>query len=146
MKKSVIFTISVIYLLSIFIVTLFGMKIKIDQFAIYMTDLQITSYDRISIKGVKTKNLDWDELKGYSEFQIEYEYKPDNATYPDKIKFALTDHIKVRDGAEVQIATITSFGKVVFTSIGTVRVKVYATDGSAKEDTIQISCRVRSTV
>lgn len=128
-------------MLSIFVVTLFGMKMKIDQFVIYMDNLEITSYDKVSAKGVKQKTVYMDELKGYAEFQIEYEYSPDNATYPDKIEFLLKDQVKIRGGEEITIATITAFGKVVFTAIGTVTVKVYAGDGSVLEDIIQISCR-----
>ncbi len=141
MKKSVIFTISIIYALSIFIVTLFGMKMKVDQFVIYMDKLEITSYDKISVKGVKQKTVYLGEHDEYVAFQLEYEYTPDNATYPDKIEFLLKDEVKIRDGEEITIATITSFGKVVFTAIGTVTVKVYAGDGSVLEDVIQISCR-----
>ena len=47
MRKSVIFIISVIYIVSIVAVTFFGMKIRTDQFQIYITNLQITSYDQI---------------------------------------------------------------------------------------------------
>lgn len=141
MRKSVIFTISIIYALSIFVVTLFGMKMKVDQFVIYMDKLEITSYDKISVKGIKQKTVYLGENDEYVAFQLEYEYTPDNATYPDKIEFLLKDEVKTRNGEEITIATITSFGKVVFTAIGTVTVKVYAGDGSVLEDVIQISCR-----
>ncbi len=145
MKKSVIFIISVIYLLSIFIVTLFGMKIKVDQFEIYMSDLQITNYDKIDKKGNKVTTVYMDENVGVATFLVEYEYKPENASYPDKIKFLLRNNIKIVDGQEVNIATITDYGMVAFTRVGTVTVKVYAADGSNKEDYISISCRKKIT-
>lgn len=145
MKKSVIFTISIIYLLSIFIVTMFGMKIKVDQFEIYMSDLQITNYDKIDKKGNKVKTIYMDDNVGYVTFQVEYEYKPENASYPDKIKFLLRNNTRILDGQEVEIATVTDYGTVAFTRVGSVTLKVYATDGSSKEDYISVSCRKRVT-
>lgn len=145
MKKSVIFMITVIYLMSIFIVTLFGMKIRVDQFVIYMSDLQITNYDKIDKKGNKVAYIYIDDYEEYSTFQVKYEYKPENISYPDKIKFLIRDNVKVLNGEEITIATITEFGKVAFTRNGSVQVKVYATDGSGKTDYITITCLKKST-
>lgn len=142
MKKSVIFIICVIYGLSIFIVTLFGMKIKVDQFEIYMTDLTITSYDSESKKGIKLKTIYKDETQESVKFRIEYEYKPENASYPNKIKFSISDNVKKKDGEEVVVAQISSLGIVEFFAVGTVTVRVYATDGSNQSDTLEITCEL----
>ena len=47
MKKSVIFLIAVLYLISIVVVSFFGLQISVDQFQVYMTSLSITSYDQL---------------------------------------------------------------------------------------------------
>lgn len=150
MKKSVIFIISVLYLLSIFIVTMFGMKIKVDQFEIYMSDLQITNYDKINKKGNKTKTLYLENGQESVSFFIDYEYKPENASYPEKIRFSLSGQHKIFAGENndepIEIAIVDEKGWVVFVHIGEVTAKVYATDGSGKSDTIIISCRKKVTV
>lgn len=151
MKKSVIFTIAIIYLMSIFIVTLFGMKIKVDQFEIYMSDLQITNYDKINKKGIKTKTLYFDtETDEYISFFIEYEYKPENISYPEKVRFSLSGQVQIfanasGDPEEIEIATVNANGQVVFTHIGEVTAKVYATDGSGKSDIMILSCLKKTT-
>lgn len=145
MKKSVIFIISVIYLLSIFIVTLFGMKIKVDQFVVYMSDLQITNYDKINKKGNKVKTLYLESGQEAISFFIEYEYQPENISYPEKVKFSLSGQVQIfanesGEPEEIEIATVDAKGWVVFTHIGEVTAKVYATDGSGKSDTMILSC------
>lgn len=144
MKKSTIFIIAVIYLLSIYVVTLFGMKIKVDQFEILMEKIEITTYDEKDIKGIKTKNIVFDENVEYTSFQLDYTYSPTNATHPDQVKFIISGNIKKKNGEEVTIASVTSFGKVIFTNPGTVTVKILVSDGSGVNDTIRISCNAKS--
>lgn len=139
MKKSVIFTIAIIYLMSIFIVTLFGMQISVDQFEIYISSLQITNYDEI-VGGKKYKTIYMDEDTHMAEFQVEYDFAPKNASYPEKIKFILKDEVKYKDGEPITIANMTKFGQVAFRYTGVVTVQVYTTDGSSKLDTIVIMC------
>lgn len=144
MKKTTIFIIAVVYLLSIYVVTLFGMKIKVDQFEILMEKIEITTYDEIDIKGVKTKNIEFNETVEYTSFQLDYTYSPTNATHSDKVKFVISGNIKKKDGQEITIATVTDFGKVIFTNPGTVTVKILVSDGSGVNDTIRVTCRTNS--
>ena len=59
MRKSVIFIISIIYVVSIVVVTFFGMKIRMEQFPIIFDTISITSYDEI-VSGKKYLTIPYD--------------------------------------------------------------------------------------
>ena len=144
MKKSTIFIIAVIYLLSIYVVTLFGMKIKVDQFEIPVQKIEITTYDTIDYDNVKRKSLVWND-NTENTFFIDYSYSPKNATHSDKIKFSITcenETVNV-DGEEKQIpiAEITQFGQIVFNFQGFAEVRIFVADGSGCNDILRVTCR-----
>ena len=58
MKKSVIFLIGIIYIMSIVVVTFFGLQPGVDQFQIYLDNITITTYDFQSSSGQKYKNVE----------------------------------------------------------------------------------------
>ena len=153
MKKSVIFIISIMFFLSVYIVTLFGMKIKIDQFAIYMTDLGIqqSSYDKIDSRGVKTKTIQWEDNADHITIcWIDCKPEPSNASFPEAIKFSLSGNVKeidneevlvgYKNGVEEKIAKVEPNGRVTFFNPGSAIVRIYSVDGSGLEDKIQIFC------
>lgn len=140
MKKSVIFLIGVIYVLSIVVVSFFGMQPAVDQFKVYMTDIEITNYTTIA-NGVKYITLDYNEIEGITRVDLEYSYSPDNASYPNSVKYTITGNTyKDSNGDVVTFATVSSTGSVEFLEPGLVTVTITATDGSKVSDSVKIIC------
>lgn len=140
MKKSVIFLIGVIYILSIVVVSFFGMQPGIDQFQVYMTDIEITNYTTI-INDEKYISLAYDEIEGITRVDLEYSYAPDNASYPDRVRYSITGNTyKDSDGNIVTYATVSNTGRVEFLEPGMVTVTITATDGSKVSDSVKIIC------
>lgn len=140
MKKSVIFLIGVIYVLSIVVVSFFGMQPAVDQFKVYMTDIEITNYTTIA-NGEKYITLDYNEIEGITRVDLEYSYSPDNASYPNSVKYTITGNTyKDSKGDVVTFATVSSTGSVEFLEPGLVTVTITATDGSKVSDSVKIIC------
>ena len=140
MKKSVIFLIGVIYVLSIVVVSFFGMQPAVDQFKVYMTDIEITNYTTIA-NGEKYITLDYNEIEGITRVDLEYSYSPDNASYPNSVKYTITGNTyKDSKGDVVTFATVSSTGSVEFLEPGIVTVTITATDGSKVSDSVKIIC------
>ncbi len=141
MKKSVLFLILVIYLISIVVVTFFGMKARMDQFQIYMNRIEITSFDQ-KVGNDKYLIVKYDETEGYTSVFIEYEYGPTEATFPEKIKFTLSNNTYVdEDGNTQYYATISQMGELTFFKKKAVKVTLTTTDGSKLSDTVTVICR-----
>lgn len=140
MKKSVVFLIGVIYVLSIVVVSFFGMQPAVDQFKVYMTDIEITNYTTIA-NGEKYITLDYNEIEGITRVDLEYSYSPDNASYPNSVKYTITGNTyKDSKGDVVTFATVSSTGSVEFLEPGLVTVTITATDGSKVSDSVKIIC------
>ena len=140
MKKSVIFLIGVIYVLSIVVVSFFGMQPAVDQFKVYMTNIEITNYTTIA-NGEKYITLDYNEIEGITRVDLEYSYSPDNASYPNSVKYTITGNTyKDSKGDVVTFATVSSTGSVEFLEPGIVTVTITATDGSKVSDSVKIIC------
>ncbi len=141
MKKSVIFLISIIYLVSIVVVTFFGMKINIDQFEIYMANIEITTYTGINNQGTKFLRLNLND-EGYASAIIEYNYGPDNATHPDRVEFSLTGNkgIDKETGEEKTYAKISNTGELLIYNPCAFYVILTTSDGSALKDELYVRC------
>ncbi len=140
MKKSVIFLIAVIYLVSIVVVTFFGLQVSMDQFQVYMTSINITTYSQL-VNENKYLIVDYDETEGYTSVFIEYDYGPSNATYPDRVNFTLVDNTYIDDNGETHYyAEVSPNGEVVFYSPKTVKLFINTTDGSKLTDSVIIIC------
>ena len=91
MRKSVLFLIGIVFIVSIVVVTFFGMKISFDQFKIYINEIEITNFDR-EIRGNKYKTVYFNETEGFTTIFIEYKIGPVDASDPDAISFTLSNH------------------------------------------------------
>lgn len=141
MKKSVIFLIAVLYLISIVVVSFFGLQISVDQFQVYMTSLSITSYDQL-VNQNKYLTINFNDSEGYASVVIEYDYAPSNASYPDGVSFSLINNTYTNEeGKTVYYAQVSVTGEVVFYSRRTVRLTITSTDGSKLSDSVTIVCR-----
>lgn len=141
MRKSVIFVIAIIYIVSMVIVTFFGLRTRVDQFTIYFTSISITNYDTI-VQDQKYKIVEFDETEGYTSTFITYEYAPKNVSYSDMVKFVLSNNtIKDETGKDIVCAEISSFGELVIYRRKAVTVTIMTTDGSAMQDNIIVICK-----
>ena len=103
MNKSVIFFIAVIYVVSIVVVTFFGLAINMDQFNVYMNKIEITSYDQI-YNGDKWLTIKFDEQDAdNNSVFVDYITGPDNATHPEKISFTLSNNTFTDSNGEVKV-------------------------------------------
>jgi len=139
MRKSVIFLIGIIYLVSIVAVTFFGMQIAVDQFKVYMTKIEITNYQRI-IDDEKYIIVAYDDVQGYTSVFVDYETGPDNASNPEKIAFRISGNEFIDGENRTVYATVTEQGEVTFTRPGHVVVTVLTEDGSHLSDFVNIMC------
>ncbi len=141
MKKSVIFLIAVIYLVSIVVVTFFGLQVSIDQFQVYMNSVNIKTYSQM-VNNNKYLFVDFDQTEGYTSVFIEYEYAPSNASYPERVNFSLVDNTYEDENGQMQYyAEVSANGEVVFYGRKTVRLFLTTTDGSKLTDSVIIVCR-----
>ncbi len=142
MRKSVVFLLGAIYLVSIVVVTFFGMQAKMDQFQIYMTKIEITSYDNIS-QGNKYKFITYDETEGFCSTFITYTYEPSSATFPERVSFSLVGNTYTDEttGETKYYATISTSGELVFYKRKAVTVTITTTDGSKLSDSVMVICR-----
>lgn len=141
MRKSVLFLIGIVFIVSIVVVTFFGMKISFDQFKIYINEIEITNFDR-EIRGNKYKTVYFNETEGFTTIFIEYKIGPVDASDPDAISFTLSNHTYEDENGETQYyAEISSSGELVFYKPKAVTVTVTATDGSGEFDTMLVTCK-----
>ncbi|MBQ7467138.1 MAG: hypothetical protein IJS74_03605 [Clostridia bacterium] len=139
MRKSVLFAIGIVYLVSIVVVTFFGLQLRMDQFQVYMESINITSYDKIR-NGDKYLYLSFDETEGYKSVFITFDYSPEEASYPEKVEFSLSGNSYEEDGQIKYFAEISQRGELVFFEKGMVIVTVATTDGSKISDKIKVFC------
>lgn len=154
MKKSVLFIIGIIAILSVFIVTFFGTKANLDKFKVYINEVQITNYDEI-INGKKYINLDWDEKTGEVSIFLDKKVLPADATEKSKVEFKFLSDRVYQDGdnwvfykvnkltqEKETIAVLHSkMGSITFYQTGSAIVQLSSKDGSEKKDTVTIKCK-----
>jgi len=112
-----------------------------DQFQIYMNRIEITSFDQ-KVGDDKYLIVKYNETEGYTSLFIEYEYGPTEATFPEKIKFTLSNNTYVDDDGNTQYyATISQMGELTFFKKKAVKVTLTTMDGSKLSDTVTVICR-----
>lgn len=141
MRKSVLFFIGIIYIVSIVVVTFFGMRAKMDQFQIYVSNISITSFDQ-EFEGMKYLTVNFNDTEGYASVFITYNYAPEDATFPDRVRFSLVDNTYVDAGGETHYyAEISATGELVFYARKAVKVTITTADGSKLSDSVTVICR-----
>ena len=130
MKKSVVVLIALIYILSIALVSFFGLQYKVFE--------EVIPVERIEILN---EGLDYhetwgnyvvispDKETGEWRYQIQYRVYPDEAT-DNKVKFTYD--------TQNTVASVDENGLVTFTGIGMVKVTLIPLDGSDTSATITI--------
>ncbi|MCD8204545.1 MAG: hypothetical protein LUC16_01790 [Coprobacillus sp.] len=147
MKKSSLFLIIVLYLVSIVAITFFGQAITMDQFKVYMDAIWITNdYETVVFPNGEELRYIWipfnETGEGYTTYQIYYKYSPEDASEPGSVKFYLTgDTYTDPETEEVTVyAQINAYGEILFWRPATITVYVTTADGSQLSDWVSITC------
>lgn len=129
MKKSVVISIGIIYALSIFLVTFFGLRHKTFNEVVYVSQVEIIEPKASYMSdGTKYILLSPDEA-GKREYQLVWQVAPENAT---------NSHVTFDYDKQKTYVTIDENGLVTFSSKGSVDITVTAADGTSQSDTIKV--------
>ena len=131
MKKSVVMMIGIIYVLSVALVSFFGLQYKIYNEKVYVERIEILNSDvKIDDEGMKYVTIRPDE-SGNRIYQLEWRVYPDNATNKT------VDFIYDSQNTNVTIDETT--GVVTFQKKGSIKIQIMATDGSGVSEIIEIA-------
>ena len=149
MRKSVFFFISIVFVISVVVVSFFGLQSRMDQFKTYISKVEITTYDKIV---GKQKYMFVDYIGPTDTYTVvRYTISPDEDSLFSSAEFVLKDNTyKDQNGDEVVFADINkSTGIIEFYFYNekshAVTVTVRATDGSNKSDSVIIILRLPKT-
>ena len=134
MKKSVVILIALIYIVSIALVSFFGLQFKTFNPIVYTTSVEILNDDgdvKTNSAGEKYVVIRPDD-EGNRQYQILYRVHPDNATN-NEVTFAYDD----QNGT----VSIDENGVVTFQKKGVVTVHLIAKDGSGASAKLTIYAR-----
>ncbi|MCD8205210.1 MAG: hypothetical protein LUD29_01145 [Clostridia bacterium] len=144
MKKTSVFLIIVVFIMSVIVITFFGKSIAFGQFQVYMTSITITN-DRGNNNTISVEFSDYTQNGEYTSVWLHYVVTPDDATYKEKVEYYLTGNTyEDEEGNTKYIADVNSDGEVYFLEPGAVRAYVVTTDGSALSDDVLIICRKKN--
>lgn len=132
MKKSVIILIALIYIVSVALVSFFGLKAKVFNPVIYTESVELLNEGlKTNDEGGKYVVVRPDE-NGERKYQLLYRVHPDNATESGVI-FSYDK--------DLTYVSIDEDGVVTFTGKGVVVVEIIAKDGSGAKAAITIFAR-----
>lgn len=132
MKKSVIISIGIIYALSIFLVTFFGLKHQTFNEVIYVSQVEIIEEKATYLSDGSKFLLLTDSQDGVYKYQLKWYVSPENVTN-GKVVF-------IYDKQKSNVV-VDENGLVTITSLGypdTVTVEVRSTDGTRLSDSIKL--------
>ncbi|MCD8286559.1 MAG: hypothetical protein LUD50_04980 [Clostridia bacterium] len=141
MKKSSIFLVIVICIVSFIVISFFGQAVDNGQFKTYMTSIEITN-DTYSIAGGSDYIVvDFDDDEGYGSVIVTYDYTPDDAS-DYTVQFSLSDITYMDGNAEhaEDAITVSGMGEVIFLTRATVTLTIQATDGGGAQASVLIIC------
>ena len=140
MKKSVIILIALIYIASIALVSFFGLKFKVFEEIVYVSDIELLNTDIKEANETQKAEFDyWVVIRpsvetGERKYQIEYRVHPDNATNQE-VDFVYDESIEG--------VTVDENGIVTFDRSGSVIVSVVAKDGGGEEASVRLAIMAR---
>lgn len=139
MRKSVLFLLGVLYLVSVVVVTFFGIQARMDQFKVYITSLEITNKEIVyNKKGDKCVVLNLKPNEGTVSFWIETKIEPSNASNTElEYKIVNGNGMPVSE----DFVIVSDKGEVVFKQACFIHLQVNTTDGSGIFEKLLINCR-----
>ena len=132
MKKSVVISIGIIYALSIFLVTFFGLKHQTFNEIIYISQVEIIEDKATYLEDGTKFLLLTDSKDGVYQYQLKWVVTPENATNGE-VAF-------IYDKQKTNV-TVDEKGLVTFTSKGypdSVTITIRSTDGTKQSDSISL--------
>ncbi|MCD8295813.1 MAG: hypothetical protein LUE27_11335 [Clostridia bacterium] len=142
MKKSSIFLVVIICLVSFFAISFLGQAVDNGQFKQYISDIVITN-DTFSIAGGPDYIVvDFDDDEGYGSVIVQYDYEPEDATEPEEVSFSISD-ITYLDGVaehDEDTITVSDYGEVTFLARASITLTILATDGGGAQASVMIIC------
>lgn len=134
MKKSVVILILVIYLVSVALVSFFGLQYKTFDEVIYTESIEFLNEDIKTMEdGTLYAMAQKDETTGKWTYQIKYRVYPDNATNSD------VEYIYDTQKPGITVDTVT--GVVTFEERGALTVTIKPKDGTDISATVMIRAR-----
>ena len=132
MKKSVVILIAIIYIVSIALVSFFGLQYLNFFEIVYTEDIELLD-DAIKTNSAGEKYVViYKDADGEYTYQIQYRVHPDNAKNRD-VYFVYDE-----EKAEQLSITVSEDGLVKFTRKGTITVTIIAADGSGAKTMLKI--------
>lgn len=140
MKKSVIVSIAVIYIIAIVVVGFIGMKMKVANALVPVEKIECVSEDAVKSTGDKVNEYDYSIKKNYTEglkVEIKCQITPDNATQKR------LEYIYDESKTDTYTLTVNPDGTatVSFYNRGSATIIVKATDNNGVNITIKILVR-----
>ena len=146
MKKSSVFILLLSFILSIFIISFFGLQVRDEHMKRYFTKVEFINVEVIPDTDIKIIDIELNEDDGIGYFYITYgEYYhvvPEDATDSDGYEFVIISDVPTYEdehGNELPLVEIHA-NKVMFYGECAVTVMLRTTDGSSLSDTLLIVC------
>lgn len=135
MKKSVIILIALIYVLSIALVSFFGLKAKDFHEIVYTNGIELLNENiKIDKETGEPYDVVYPDANGEWKYQLKYRVHPDNAT-DNSVTFSMDEQAK-------SYATIDENGIVTLTRANrSVTITIQANDGSGAKASITLTSR-----
>ena len=138
MRKSVLFLLGVLYLVSVVVVTFFGIQARMDQFKVYITSLEITNEEvTLNSNNDKVVKLVFKQNEETVSFWVETKVEPSNATNK-QLEYILSD--SNGNPMSEEKVVVSDKGEVVFKMPCLTYLRVNTTDGSSLHESLILSC------
>ncbi len=142
MRKSVMFFIGVLFVISVVVVSFFGMQARLDQFKKYISEIEITSYDQI----VGNRKYLVVEFIGEQDTftTIRYRVAPTDDSITSSVEFLISDNTYTdEDGEKKEFASIDKNTGILefyryFEDNHFVTITIRSTDGSNVSDSVSV--------
>ena len=164
MKKSSIFVIIVAFILSIFMISFYGLSVRTDHFTTYIRNVEITHCtvindgSRVDYQWIgkeenrrKVARVDFSIGQGGSVgLYLEYNVQPEDIP-SDQYEFEIIDGnetfevIENEQPVEYHYADLIK-NKLTINHVCSIKIVLRALDGSGKEDSLTIICRDYSAI
>ena len=164
MKKSSIFVIIVAFILSIFMISFYGLSVRTDHFTTYIRNVEITHCtvindgSRVDYQWIgkdenrrKVARVDFSIGQGGSVgLYLEYNVQPEDIPN-DQYEFEIIDGnetfevIENEQPVEYHYADLIK-NKLTINHVCSIKIALRALDGSGKEDSLTIICRDYSAI
>ena len=155
MRKTSIFIVLISFLISIFLITFYGLTVRDEHMKVYVTNAEILTCDNLEQarkEGVeKRKRLSFDEETGSTQIFIDLNIEPSATTESNafELNFVTNETKQVGksyinyiyvDGEKQPLAELLN-SSLTFYRRGAVKIRLHTTDGSEIQDFCTFVCK-----